>query len=76
MLQDPKKRENLYYDNRWFYNHTYWLLPMILFPNIMRYNVREVYENIDHPFQAWLSKTSKDQIATLLGIRLMSMPKP
>ena len=38
MLQDPKKRENLYYDNRWFYNHFYWLLPMILFPNIMRFN--------------------------------------
>ena len=52
MRNDPTKRENLYYDSRWFYNHKYWLLPMILFPNIMHFNAREVYGNIDHPFQS------------------------
>jgi hypothetical protein len=45
MRFDAEKMSRISYDSRWFYN-TDWHLPSLLFPNIMRYNHREVYQNI------------------------------
>lgn len=44
MRNQQEKRTRIYYDNRWFYNNE-WLLPSVLFPQIMKYNAREVYKN-------------------------------
>lgn len=44
MRHQPDKRSRIYYDNRWFYHHD-WVLPSVLFPQIMKYNAREVYAN-------------------------------
>lgn len=45
MRFDTEKMSRISYDSRWFYN-TDWHLPSLLFPNITRYNHREVYQNI------------------------------
>jgi hypothetical protein len=42
---DSKRRQGIFYDNRWMYQNE-WLLPAALFPNIMKYNAKEVYKNI------------------------------
>ena len=42
---DSKRRQGIFYDNRWMYQNE-WLLPAALFPNIMKYNSKEVYKNI------------------------------
>jgi len=42
---DPKRRETIFYDNRWIYRNE-WLLPAALFRNVMKYNAKEVYQNI------------------------------
>ena len=44
MRNQEEKRTRIYYDNRWFYNNE-WQLPSLLFPNIMKFNTREVYSN-------------------------------
>jgi Sulfotransferase family len=44
MRLQPDKRQGIFYDNRWFYRRE-WLLCALLFPNIMRFNEREVYNN-------------------------------
>lgn len=45
MRFDAEKRARISYDSRWFYT-TDWQFPSFLFPNIMKYNHREVYQNI------------------------------
>jgi hypothetical protein len=40
----PNKRQAISYDHRWFYRRE-WLGPALLFPHIMRFNAREVYNN-------------------------------
>lgn len=50
MRHQKEKRARIFYDNRWFYRNK-WLLSSLLFPWIMRYNVREVYGNIKN--QLW-----------------------
>lgn len=49
MRYQPEK-SNLLYDHRWFLRSE-WMLPAMLFPNIMRYNAREVYRN--HTETVW-----------------------
>lgn len=44
MRFQSEKRQGIFYDNRWFYRKD-WLLPAVIFPNIMQYNTREVYRN-------------------------------
>lgn len=44
MRHQPEKRTRILYDNRWFYDQS-WLLPSVLFPQIMKYNTKEVYHN-------------------------------
>lgn len=44
MASQMEKRQGIFYDNRWFYRND-WLLPMAIFPHIMRYNKKEVYRN-------------------------------
>ena len=44
MLGQPEKHQGIFYDHRWFYRKE-WLLWALLFPNIMRFNQREVYTN-------------------------------
>ncbi len=44
MRSQPEKRQRISYDHRWFRRNE-WILPAALFPNIMRYNAREVYGN-------------------------------
>jgi hypothetical protein len=44
MRLDEEKRKKFLYDNRWFYQNG-WLLPSIMFPNIMQFNNREVYRH-------------------------------
>jgi hypothetical protein len=53
MRRQPEKRVRIYYDNRWFYDRS-WLLPSLLFPRIMQYNAREVYQNTSR--HEWLKK--------------------
>lgn len=43
------KKERIYYDNRWFVSKDWLLSSMLLYP-VMRFNSREVYGNIVHPF--------------------------
>lgn len=50
MRNDERKMSGLFYDSRWFFNQRQWQLPMVLFPNIMKYNNHEVYRHIDSPF--------------------------
>jgi len=45
MRSQAEKRRRVAYDDRWFYKQE-WMLPAVLFPQIMRYNSREVYRNI------------------------------
>jgi hypothetical protein len=45
MRFDTEKRSRIAYDARWFYA-TDWQIPSLLFPNIMQYNHREVYQNV------------------------------
>jgi len=45
MRFDAAKRSRIAYDARWFYTAD-WQFPSFLFPNIMKYNQREVYQNI------------------------------
>jgi hypothetical protein len=45
MRSQNEKRQRIFYDNRWFYRND-WLIPSVLFRNIMQYNIREVYRNI------------------------------
>jgi hypothetical protein len=47
MRLQNKKRQKFLYDNRWFYNND-WLIPSIVFPNIMKFNYREVYRHTKH----------------------------
>jgi len=44
MRHNKEKRTRISYDNRWFCSQE-WLLPSLLFPNIMKFNSREVYSN-------------------------------
>lgn len=44
MRHDPEKRKNLFYDYKWFYSSKC-LIPMVIFPWILRYNNREVYNH-------------------------------
>jgi hypothetical protein len=44
MRLQPEKRQGIFYDHRWFYRRE-WLLCALLFPTIMRFNEREVYNN-------------------------------
>jgi hypothetical protein len=44
MRRQPEKRVRIYYDHRWFFDRS-WLLPSLVFPRIMTYNAREVYQN-------------------------------
>jgi hypothetical protein len=37
-----QKQERIHYDHRWFYNST-WMVPSVVFPHIMTYNARKVY---------------------------------
>jgi Sulfotransferase family len=43
------KKEKIYYDNRWFVSKDWLLSSMLLYP-VMKFNSREVYGNIVHPF--------------------------
>ena len=43
-MRTQKKKRDLRYDNRWFYRNE-WLSSMFFFPNIMRYNRKNVYSN-------------------------------
>lgn len=51
MKGHKKKLAGVFYDNRWFFNQRQWQLPMLMFPNIMNYNNREVYGHVDSPFK-------------------------
>lgn len=42
---DAKRRQGIYYDSRWL-NRNNWMVPAVLFPNIMKYNAQKVYHNI------------------------------
>jgi len=42
---ESTRRQGIVYDNRWMYRND-WVLPAALLPKIMRYNAREVYQNI------------------------------
>ena len=44
MRTDPRKRQRIMYDNRWFQNNA-WLLPWLLLPGCRRFNREEVYRN-------------------------------
>lgn len=48
MRHQPDKRTQIHYDHRWFYSGS-WLMPSLLFPNIMNFNAREVYLNTRQP---------------------------
>jgi hypothetical protein len=43
-MRRQSTKQKLSYDNRWFYR-TEWLLPTLVFPNIMIFNKEEVYRN-------------------------------
>ena len=43
--RDQTRRQSIFYDNQWMYKNE-WLRSAALFPNIMRFNAREVYKNI------------------------------
>jgi len=45
MRLQTDKRRTVRYDCRWFWQND-WLLPAVLFPNIMRYNKRQTYQNM------------------------------
>lgn len=44
MRFQSEKRQRISYDHRWFRRNE-WVLPAAFFPNIMKYNAREVYSN-------------------------------
>ena len=44
MRSNKNKRQAVLYDTRWFCQRE-WLLPSLLFPNIMKFNKKEVYGN-------------------------------
>lgn len=43
-MRYQKEKSEIRYDHRWFLRRE-WLWPAICFPNIMRYNAKEVYQN-------------------------------
>ena len=43
--REEKRRQGIFYDNRWMYRND-WLFAAALFPNIMKFNAKEVYKNI------------------------------
>jgi hypothetical protein len=43
-MRTQKDKSEIVYDHRWFFRHE-WILPTFFFPNIMRYNAKEVYGN-------------------------------
>lgn len=45
MRSQKEKRRRVAYDDRWFYKLE-WMLPALIFPQIMKYNSIEVYRNI------------------------------
>lgn len=45
MRSQAEKRRRVAYDDRWFYKQE-GMLPAVLFPQIMRYNSRQVYRNL------------------------------
>jgi hypothetical protein len=49
--REAKRRQGIFYDNRWMYQNN-WLLASALFPNIMKFNAKEVYRNIK-PDSIW-----------------------
>ena len=44
MREQADKRQKILYDHRWFYRNE-WILPAAFFPNIMKYNRSQVYNN-------------------------------
>ena len=43
-MRTQQDKSELLYDHRWF-SRNEWILPAFLFPNIMKYNAKEVYKN-------------------------------
>lgn len=43
-MRTQKDKVEISYDHRWFFRNE-WIMPAFLFPNIMRYNAKEVYHN-------------------------------
>jgi hypothetical protein len=43
-MRRQSAKQQLSYDNRWFYRNE-WLLPALVFPNIMKFNKEQVYRN-------------------------------
>jgi hypothetical protein len=43
-MRYQKEKAEILYDHRWF-SRREWIIPAFLFPNIMKYNAKEVYKN-------------------------------
>ncbi len=43
-MRYQEDKAEILYDHRWFFRNE-WIIPAFLFPNIVRYNAREVYRN-------------------------------